>query len=175
MSKQYGDVRVELRDYVAEVEMQRPPHNYFDVDLIRSLGDAFEDLDSNRECRALVLAAAGKSFCAGANLPARGSGPADPQEMNPLYTEALRLFACRKPVVAAIQGAAVGGGLGVALVADFRVTGPVCRQLHPPGISSGFWSESHPAGTDRAAKGGSDVLHRPAYYGRAGGGLGVGR
>src|SRR5690606_5291089 len=42
--------------------------------------------------------------------------------MNPLYLEAIRLFSCTKPVVAAVQGAAVGGGLGLALTADFRVT-----------------------------------------------------
>lgn len=41
---------------------------------------------------------------------------------NPLYLAAIRLFACAKPVVAAVQGPAVGGGLGLALVADFRVT-----------------------------------------------------
>lgn len=41
--------------------------------------------------------------------------------MNPIYQEALRLYACRKPIVVAVQGPAIGGGLGVALVGDFRV------------------------------------------------------
>ncbi len=44
-----------------------------------------------------------------------------------LYEEAVRLFAARTPIVAAVQGAAVGGGLGLALVADFRVAGPSTR------------------------------------------------
>ena len=44
-----------------------------------------------------------------------------------MYFEAIRIFSCRKPIVAAIQGAAVGGGLGLALVADFRVTCPEAR------------------------------------------------
>jgi enoyl-CoA hydratase/carnithine racemase len=47
--------------------------------------------------------------------------------INPLYAQAVRLFGVRKPVVAAIQGAAVGAGLGLALVADFRVAAPEAR------------------------------------------------
>src|SRR6185436_1909247 len=48
-------------------------------------------------------------------------------DRNPLYSEAVRLFRCKKPVVAAIQGAAIGGGFGLALVADFRVASPDAR------------------------------------------------
>jgi enoyl-CoA hydratase/carnithine racemase len=46
---------------------------------------------------------------------------------NPLYVEAVRLFSNKKPVVAAVQGAAIGAGLGLALVADFRVAAPEAR------------------------------------------------
>jgi enoyl-CoA hydratase/carnithine racemase len=49
------------------------------------------------------------------------------QGINPLYVEAVRLFSARKPMVAAVQGAAVGAGLGLALVADFRVAAPEAR------------------------------------------------
>jgi enoyl-CoA hydratase/carnithine racemase len=123
MQQQFGDVSVELEDHVALVEICRPPHNFFDVALIESLAAAFEMLDQNEACRASVLAAQGTAFCAGANFnqgPSvleRGQG----QKGNPLYAAAVRLFACKKPVVAAIHGAATGGGLGLALVADFRV------------------------------------------------------
>jgi enoyl-CoA hydratase/carnithine racemase len=130
---QYGDATVELgKDYVATVEIHRPPHNYFDDALIRNLADAFERLDQNPECRAVVLAAEGKSFCAGANFQSRPERNPLNQEQtasgqNPLYLEAVRLFRCKKPVVAAIQGAAIGGGLGLALVADFRIAAPEAR------------------------------------------------
>ena len=60
----YGDASVALDGHVATVEINRPPHNFFDHDLIRNLADAFEAMDAEPECRALVLAAAGKSFCA---------------------------------------------------------------------------------------------------------------
>jgi len=125
----YGDASVWIDNYVAQVEIHRPPHNYFDVQLIRDLAGAFNDLDADPACRALVLGAEGKSFCAGANFLNRNpTGATDPnQGGNPLYAEGVRLFSCKKPVVAAIQGAAIGGGLGLALVADFRVVTPDAR------------------------------------------------
>ncbi|HXN12252.1 MAG TPA: enoyl-CoA hydratase/isomerase family protein [Candidatus Acidoferrales bacterium] len=120
----YGDVSVTLDGNVAQLEIHRPPHNFFDFALIRDLANAFEALDETPECRALMLCSEGKSFCAGANFANRdaqsGEAPARTGE-NPLYVEGVRLFRCRKPVVAAIQGAAIGGGFGLALVADFRV------------------------------------------------------
>lgn len=126
----YGDASVTLDVNVAQVEIHRPPHNFFDVDLIRDLADAFEALDNDPACRAIALSAEGKSFCAGANFTNRPAGYGDQPQSgsgNPLYAEAVRLFACRKPVVAAIQGAAIGGGFGLALVADFRVVSPDAR------------------------------------------------
>ena len=123
MQTRYGDVAVALADHIATVEIQRGPNNFFDIDLIRSLADAFEALDNDAACRAIVLAAEGKHFCAGANFHS-GQAERDLRNVptgNPLYAEAVRLFACKKPVVGAIQGAAIGGGFGLALVPDFRV------------------------------------------------------
>ncbi|MDP8980492.1 MAG: enoyl-CoA hydratase/isomerase family protein [Acidobacteriota bacterium] len=119
-----GDVSVQLDGHVALVEIHRGPNNYFDVELIRELADAFKKLDANPLCRALVLASEGKAFCAGADFQRStivSGGVGD------LYQHAVRLFANEKPVVAAIQGAAIGGGLGLALVADFRVAAPEAR------------------------------------------------
>lgn len=130
MKDRYGDVSVELMKHVALVEIHRPPHNFFDHALICNLADAFEALDEETGCRSIVLASEGKSFCAGANFQnkkdEKDDGPAK-IAANPLYAEAVRLFACKKPVVAAIQGAAIGGGFGLALVADFRVVCPEAR------------------------------------------------
>jgi enoyl-CoA hydratase/carnithine racemase len=81
-----------------------------------------------------VLASQGKVFCAGANFggdPQMKQESGKPGEAMPgikaLYTEALRLFRTKKPIVAAVQGAAVGGGLGLAMMADFRVVCPEAR------------------------------------------------
>lgn len=128
----FKDIGVEKTDHVALVEIRRPPNNYFDVALIKEIATAFEELDADPDCRALVLAAQGKSFCAGANFGGDDSGGGEllsgprPGAAH-LYIEGNRLFRTKKPIVAAIHGAAVGGGLGLAMVADFRVTCPEAR------------------------------------------------
>jgi 2-(1,2-epoxy-1,2-dihydrophenyl)acetyl-CoA isomerase len=116
-------------DSVAIVEIQRPPDNYFDVELVRCLVDAYEALDAESSCRAILLCSEGKHFCAGARFAApedssQGGGPGNPAD---LYMEAARLFRAKTPVVAAIQGAAIGGGLGLACSADFRVGSELSR------------------------------------------------
>ncbi len=108
--------------HVATVEFARPPHNHFDIDLIAAIADAYQALDDDEACRAIVLCSSGRHFCAGANFA--GSGDAAGLA---LYAQAVRLFAAATPVVAAVQGAAIGGGLGLALSADFRVASPASR------------------------------------------------
>jgi enoyl-CoA hydratase/carnithine racemase len=146
----YTDIGVSLADHVATVEIQRPPHNFFDRSLIAQIADAFESLDADGNCRAIVLAAQGKSFCAGANFGSGKSGDSGSADFTEegfrnttgkLYREAVRLFSCKKPVVGAIQGAAIGGGFGLALVPDFRVVCPEARfaaNFAKLGIHPGF-------------------------------------
>ncbi|MGI9591515.1 MAG: enoyl-CoA hydratase/isomerase family protein [Myxococcota bacterium] len=126
-ARAFGDVRVTLAgDFVALAELRRPPNNFFDRALIADLADAFEQLDAESGCRAIVLASEGRHFCAGANFASKDSPVADSSGRH-LYDEAVRLFATRTPVVAAVQGAAIGGGLGLALMPDFRVAAPEAR------------------------------------------------
>jgi len=120
------DVGVSMDGHVATVELRRPPNNFLDVELIAHLASALEELDKDNNCRAVVLAAAGKHFCAGANLQKRlndeASGKQSAGWPRHLYHEAQRLVQTKKPIVAAVHGSAIGAGLGLALVADFRVT-----------------------------------------------------
>lgn len=130
---QFGEVSVTVdADYVAVVEVQRPPHNHFSLEMLGSLADAFEAVDADPEARCIVLASQGKNFCAGASLDEKS--PKLTSEQAPIegagrhiYDEAVRMFAAKTPVVAAVQGASVGGGLGLACMADFRVGGPGTR------------------------------------------------
>ena len=124
MSENNTDVLISVDGPVATVQINKPPHNFFSIALISQLADAFEDLEADRRCHAIVLAASGKAFCAGADFSNREATPPQrsPRALNPIYDQALRMFACTKPVVAAVHGPAIGGGLGLALVADFRVT-----------------------------------------------------
>jgi len=123
----YRDIGISLDGHVATIEIRRPPHNFFDSDLIAEIGEAFERLDDNNACRSIVLCAEGKSFCAGADFSKRMdtgtvSEGSRSRHGKHLYKEASRLFRTKKPIIGAIHGAAVGGGLGLALVPDFRVT-----------------------------------------------------
>jgi enoyl-CoA hydratase/carnithine racemase len=134
LDTEFKDLSLSLANHVAEIEIQRPPHNFFDVSLVRQLADVFTMLDEEPECRAIVLASQGSSFCAGANFGGdSGSGNPDFTEegfrntTGILYEEAARLFNNKKPIVGAIQGPAIGGGLGLALVPDFRVVTPEAR------------------------------------------------
>ncbi|MEZ5852939.1 MAG: enoyl-CoA hydratase/isomerase family protein [Hyphomicrobiaceae bacterium] len=130
---QFTDIVVTRNGNVATVEIKRPPHNFFDMSLIKQIADAFEGFDKEPDVRAIVLCADGKSFCAGANfgdgskLDKDGNRPNENQMGGHLYQEAVRLFRTRKPIVGAIHGPAIGGGLGLALVPDFRVTCPEGR------------------------------------------------
>jgi enoyl-CoA hydratase/carnithine racemase len=122
----YDDIGVELDGHVALIEMRRPPNNFLDVELLGNLATILEELDRDPQCRAVVLAAAGKHFCAGGNLKQRLEVEARGEKFVPAkrhpYKEARRLIATRKPIVAAVQGAAIGAGLGLAVFPDFRVT-----------------------------------------------------
>ena len=126
----FDDIEITREGHVAVVEIQRPPNNFFDAGLVGDLATAFEELDEDAACRALVLCSQGKHFCAGNNFGAPRSASETRERAagrNPLYAAAVRLFDAKKPVVAAVQGAAVGGGFGLATVADFRVVCPEAR------------------------------------------------
>lgn len=128
MQEKLGEVSVERSDHVAIIEIDRPPLNHASTALVRDLADVLCRIDVDPEIRCSVLQTAGKVFCAGADL----TGDDDPTQLGlegtrKLYAEAVRLFSAIKPIVALIQGAAVGAGLGLALVADFRVASPEAR------------------------------------------------
>src|SRR5262249_42878556 len=129
----YRDIGVDKgASFVGTIEMRRPPHNFFDMSLIQQIATAMEELDKDDGVRAVVLCAEGKSFCAGANFndPARQQekpGDVGGSPVHHLYQEAVRLLRTKKPIVAAVHGAAIGGGLGLACAADFRVTCPQAR------------------------------------------------
>ncbi len=128
MKSQYGEVAVSVEGHVAVLTFDRRPNNHVSVESMRDLADALDDIDATTNLRVSVLTSAGKVFCAGADLVNPGGVGADGMSgINPLYVEAVRLFSAKKPIVAAIQGAAVGAGLGLALVSDFRVVAPEAR------------------------------------------------
>lgn len=126
-ASRYGDLAVEVGDdHVATIEIQQPPNNHISVAIVDGLAAALVDLDDDERCRAIVLCSAGKHFCAGGDFSPGGAQSTAVGGRN-VYDEADRLFATGKPIVAAVQGAAIGAGLGLSLVADFRVAAPEAR------------------------------------------------
>ncbi len=112
---------------VGGVELQRPPHNFFDADLIESVAGALEAFDADLTIGAVVLCAEGRSFCAGADFSAPRDDGLGGTATSRLYDAAARLVDVGVPVIAAVHGPAIGGGLGLALTATLRVTCPEAR------------------------------------------------
>ena len=121
---------VDRADAVVTLTLNRPDAmNALDVELKEALRDTLASLESDRTCRAIVLAGAGRSFCVGQDLREHAevlaSGRTDLDTVRAHYNPiAQRLASMPKPVVAAVRGTAAGAGASLALLADFRIGGP---------------------------------------------------
>jgi enoyl-CoA hydratase/carnithine racemase len=129
MQDSFDHIAVSRDGIVATIEIRRGPNNFVDTDMVAEIADVLEEFDHTPEVRAVVLCSDGKHFCAGADFSSRGPDGVGTgtQRGRHLYTEAQRLWRTGKPIVAAVHGAAVGAGVGLAVMADFRVTCPDAR------------------------------------------------
>jgi enoyl-CoA hydratase len=137
-------VRYELIDTIAVVTIDRPEvRNAVDVPTARALADAFRRFDADEEALVAVLTGRGGYFCAGADLKAVAAGEQrdfSPEADGPMGPTRMHL---NKPVIAAIEGHAVAGGLELALWCDLRVVGDdavlgvFCRRFGVPLIDLG--------------------------------------
>tara|TARA_R110002073_G_scaffold177151_1_gene334918 strand:- start:33335 stop:34099 length:765 start_codon:yes stop_codon:yes gene_type:complete len=137
-------VRVEQVGPVTTVILSRPERrNAVDRDTAQELADAFRDFDANDSAKVAVLWGEGGQFCAGADLKAFAEGQGnriEPTGDGPMGPTRMQLS---KPVVAAIEGHAVAGGLELALWCDMRVAskdatlGVYCRRFGVPLIDGG--------------------------------------
>ena len=116
-----NELNYSIKKHTAYIKINRPPNNYFDASLIESIADILDNLDKEIMCRSIILYSEGKNFCAGADFSKSNFTEGENIYEN-LYKQALRLFKTSKPIIAIVQGAAIGGGLGLALSADFRIT-----------------------------------------------------
>jgi enoyl-CoA hydratase/carnithine racemase len=136
-------VVVERHDRVVLVEMQRPPHNFLTPTLVEDVAAALEGAAADLTVGCAVLAAQGRSFCAGADFSGDEAGAPNPgwSLTERLYAAAARLCSVDLPWIAAVHGPAIGGGLGLAMTANLRVTCPEARfsaNFAALGIHQGF-------------------------------------
>lgn len=123
----YEHIRSSVADRVATLELHRPEaRNGFTITMADELSDALDAADANEDVRVVILTGAGRDFCVGADLSGRSFEVerADLPEsgwVEPATRVTRRMFALRKPVIAAIRGAAVGVGSTMVLPADFRL------------------------------------------------------
>lgn len=125
------DVLYEVRDAVATITLNRPDaRNAYSEAMVSELLEALDDADAAEDVRAVVVTGAGSVFSAGGDLKAMrdrtGMFAGDPAELRNQYRKGLqqitrRFDAFEKPVVAAVNGAAIGAGLDLALMADLRI------------------------------------------------------
>ncbi|NNN21473.1 MAG: enoyl-CoA hydratase/isomerase family protein [Acidimicrobiales bacterium] len=145
-----SEIELEIKDHIGILTMSRPPHNFTDLDFITSLADTLWNLSLDNEVWTIVLAAKGKSFSAGADFSQGGVAPETP-DVHPVesfrlgtrkfYDQAIRILRAPLPIVGAINGAAVGAGLGLVLACDFKVAATeawFCAPFVKLGIHPGF-------------------------------------
>lgn len=114
----FEQISFEVRDRVALVTLNRPEKlNTWTATMSRELSDAMYECNDNDDIRAVIVTGAGRAFCAGADLSGGGFGSGDRSlERDPLWP-----YMVRKPVIAAINGAAVGVGITYPMLADIRI------------------------------------------------------
>ncbi len=123
--KLYNNIEFELKDNLGIVWLNRPEkHNAMNAEMIAEIIDCFEALNDMPEVRIILLRGRGKSFCAGADLNYMKGIAEFGYEEN--YQDSLQLakcfniiYICKKPTIAVVQGAAIGGANGLLAVCDF--------------------------------------------------------
>lgn len=118
-----GYITTEMENGITLITLDRPPVNALDMETFDEIHRVLDEMENNDECRVLIFTAMGKGFCAGADI--KNILEADEEAKKafaptgPKLTRRIELF--EKPVIGAINGFAIGGGLEIAMAFDFRI------------------------------------------------------
>lgn len=136
---EYREIAYDVAEQVATITLDRPEAlNAFTAVMLAEMLDAFDRIDSDDDVRAVIVTGRGRGFCAGADLSAGGDTFNDSRSTGTDDREArvprdgggrlaLRIFACKKPVIAAVNGPAVGVGVTMTLPMDIRLASESAR------------------------------------------------
>ncbi|MCE2559424.1 MAG: enoyl-CoA hydratase/isomerase family protein, partial [Acidobacteria bacterium] len=122
----YEAIRYDLEDGVLTITLNRPERlNAFNGQMAAEMMEAFDRADGDDNIRAIILTGEGRGFCAGADLSSGGDTFARSNDDLEAYRDgggvlSLRIYALRKPIIAAINGPAVGVGITMTLPMDVR-------------------------------------------------------
>jgi len=148
----YAEITYAVAERIATVTLNRPEaRNGYTIRMADELNAAMDRADRDEDVRVVVLTGAGKDFCVGADL-SQGGFDFDPAEgpgeewQEPAGRCSKRIFTMNKPVIAALHGAAVGGGLTITLACDYRLAAEdsrfgfvfTRRGIYPEGASAWF-------------------------------------
>ena len=172
-------VLVQVENHIALITVNDPERrNAVTAEISAALRAAVDAAEANTDVHALIVTGAGKAFCAGADLTALGEATED--GLRTIYDGFLAVANCALPTIAAVNGAAVGAGLNLALAADVRIAGPAALfdprfqklGIHPGGGAT--WMLQRAVGVQAAGlRCCSDALRRrgrgPIRAGIAGG------
>lgn len=143
-----SDIQLEISNHLAIMRLDAPERrNAITPSMARSMLDAIASVSTDSSIAALVIAASGEAFCAGADLATLSSAGADPasngiyEDIGVIYQAFIALTDVPIPVIAAVRGPAIGAGLNLALSADLRIV------AHDARLSSAFVGLGvHPGG-----------------------------
>lgn len=134
---EYSEILFDIDDHIATITLHRPERmNAFTGTMMRELIDAFDQTDADDDVRAVIITGHGKAFCAGADLGRGGDtfarGGSDVQTDAGVPRDgggmtALRIYESKKPVIGAINGAAVGVGVTMTLPMDIRIAADTAK------------------------------------------------
>jgi len=131
----YETIATEIRDRILTITLNRPDRlNAFNSTMLDELLQVLDEADADDEVRVILFTGAGRGYCAGADLgeggstfDSRGSAEGDAENRDGGGLLTLRLFECKKPVIAAINGPAVGVGITMTLAMDIRIASDKAR------------------------------------------------
>lgn len=124
--KEYKNLLVEVKDRILVVTLNNPPLHLLTIEMMVELKDVFERAAGDKELRCVVLTSAGKHFCAGADVTTFGVLP---KGVNTSFGHLVfnKIEECPLPVIAAINGTTLGGGMELTLACDIRIAADTAK------------------------------------------------